>query len=175
MDQQSKDFLAQQLRAAQTPDAISWWPLAPGWWIIAVLLIVLIGYGVIKWKRYRQKNDYRKIAIVVLDWHYSEWQLNQNDGDYLQAANSVIKRACLHIDENSRKLSGRDWGNYLNALSNNKLSQSTQVALGNSLYQRQPEADVEEVHQQLKVWLLKHDRRLVGRYEAAIETEASNA
>ncbi|MFT6406921.1 MAG: hypothetical protein ACJAQ6_000331 [Arenicella sp.] len=175
MNQQLTDFLEQQLRPPQTPEAISWWPVAPGWWIVTALLIVLISYAVIKLRQHRTKNSYRKIAMMLLDWHYSEWQLQQNDGEYLQAANSVIKRACSHIDKNSRKLSGHDWVNYLNALCDNKLSQTTQSALGDSLYQRQPEANIDDVHQQLRAWLLEHDRRLISNYETALNAEPSNA
>lgn len=179
MNQQLTDILKQQLREAHTPDAISWWLLAPGWWVLAALLIALVSYSAVKLHRHRQKNNYRKIAIVVLDWHYSEWQLLQNDGGYLQAANSVIKRACSHFDNGSQKLSGREWVNYLNFLCKNELSDATQTALNDALYQKQPKTEIKKVHQDLRAWLVAHNRLLVTNIEvgadAAPAVEPKNA
>ncbi|NVK88722.1 MAG: DUF4381 domain-containing protein [Gammaproteobacteria bacterium] len=35
--------LLKQLKDIHSPDPVSWWPLAPGWWIIIILLIISIG------------------------------------------------------------------------------------------------------------------------------------
>jgi hypothetical protein len=175
MNQQLKDILEQQLLGPQTPEAISWWPLAPGWWILTFLLIALASYGAIKLRQHRQKNNYRKIATLVLGWHYSEWQLKQNDGDYLQAANSVIKRACLHFDADSSELFGLDWALYLNAHVKNNLSEETQKALSEGLYQQQSNADIDHVHQHLNAWLRKHQQQVISRSTAAAIEAQSNA
>jgi len=175
MEQQLKDILEQQLRAPQTPEAISWWPLAPGWWIVAVLMLALVSYAAIKWRQNRQKNNYRRSAATMLDAYYSDWQQQPNDGNYLLAANSVIKRACLHFDTASRKLSGKDWVNYLNALSKNDLSKATKTALSNGLYQKQPKADIETVHRDLKAWLLAHNTHAIDDSEEALKAEVANA
>lgn len=175
MNQQIKDILEQQLRGPQTPEAISWWPFAAGWWVLSLLSIALISYSVFKLRQHRQKNNYRKIAIVVLDWHYSEWQLKQNDADYLQAANSVIKRACLHFDAASAEFFGADWIIYLNAHHQPDLLQETQKALSQGLYQRQSNAEINHVHQDLKIWLRKHQQRVIGGSKQASIEEHSNA
>ncbi|MBL4671065.1 MAG: DUF4381 domain-containing protein [Arenicella sp.] len=175
MEQQLKDMLEQQLRAPQTPEPISWWPVAPGWWIIAVLLLVLVGYAANKLRQNRQKNNYRRTAATMLDAYYSDWLQYANDGNYLLAANSVIKRACSHFDASSRKLSGIDWVDYLNALSKNDLSKATLAALSNGLYQKQPKAEIEVVHQDLKAWLLTHDTQPTGDSEPLFKAEGSNA
>jgi type II secretory pathway pseudopilin PulG len=175
MEQQLNDILEQQLRAPQTPEAISWWPLAPGWWIIAALLLTLACYAVIKLRQNRQKNNYRRTATTMLDAYYSDWQQQPNDGNYLLAANSVIKRACSHFDTASRKLSGNDWVNYLNALCKNDLSKATQTALRNGLYQKQPKADIESIHRDLKAWLLAHNTHAINDSEEALKAEVSNA
>lgn len=175
MEQQLKDILEQQLRAPQTPEAISWWPLAPGWWIAAALLLALVSYAVIKWHRHQQKNSYRRTAATMLDAYYSDWQQDSNDGRYLRAANSVLKRACSHFDARSRKLSGDNWINYLNGLSNNDLEITAQVALSKELYQRQPKADVTLIHENLKSWLITHDSLRVEYSNQIAHMESSNA
>lgn len=175
MEQQLKDILEQQLRAPQTPEAISWWPLAPGWWIAAALLLALVSYAVIKWRRHQQKNNYRRTAATMLDAYYSDWQHESNDGNYLRAANSVLKRACSHFDTHSRKLSGDNWINYLNDLTNNDLAITTQVALSKELYQRQPKAEVSLIHEDLKSWLITHDSQRTEHSKQIVQVEGLNA
>lgn len=45
------------LRDIHLPDAISWWPLAPGWWILLALLLIVIGalFYYLRWRNI-QKN-----------------------------------------------------------------------------------------------------------------------
>ena len=39
------------LRDLHLPDAIGWWPLAPGWWVVIALVAALLGY--ILWRVYK--------------------------------------------------------------------------------------------------------------------------
>ena len=52
-----------QLRDIHLPEAIGWWPLAPGWW----LLIILVCLGLITlarlFLRRRQASAYRRQAL----------------------------------------------------------------------------------------------------------------
>ena len=40
------------LRDLHLPDAIGWWPLAPGWW--GVLVILAVGLAYTTWRLYRR-------------------------------------------------------------------------------------------------------------------------
>jgi len=54
-----------QLRDIHLPDPISWWPLAPGWWALAVLLIVCSASALVFEFRRRRSLKYR--ALRELD------------------------------------------------------------------------------------------------------------
>ncbi|MCV6587752.1 MAG: DUF4381 domain-containing protein [Marinobacterium sp.] len=43
-----------QLAPVHLPPEISAWPPAPGWWLLAVLLLLLVGLAVRSWRRYRR-------------------------------------------------------------------------------------------------------------------------
>ncbi|NVJ59299.1 MAG: DUF4381 domain-containing protein [Gammaproteobacteria bacterium] len=50
-----------QLRDIHAPDPVSWWPLAPGWWILLVLIV-----GVLSWLTYYLWNRKPEIKLSTL-------------------------------------------------------------------------------------------------------------
>ncbi|MEP9375720.1 DUF4381 domain-containing protein [Aquabacter sp. CN5-332] len=49
------------LRDIHLPDAISFWPLAPGWWVVVWLVVLLLITGaILEWRR-RQTLGYRAV------------------------------------------------------------------------------------------------------------------
>lgn len=67
--QQYNDALA-NLKPLVAPEPVSWWPPAPGWWILGVtLLLLLAGLLVWSWKRWRHYRGtrYQREALVLLE------------------------------------------------------------------------------------------------------------
>ncbi|MDG2500905.1 MAG: DUF4381 domain-containing protein [Porticoccaceae bacterium] len=56
-----------QLRDIHLPADISWWPLAPGWWVLIVVLVFLFGWIISKMVKRYQANLYRRQALVKLE------------------------------------------------------------------------------------------------------------
>ena len=54
------------LRDLHLPDAIGWWPLAPGWWLVLAIVAAVLGY--ILWRLYKrwQFNAPRRFALREL-------------------------------------------------------------------------------------------------------------
>jgi hypothetical protein len=53
-----------QLRDIHLPEAVSWWPLAPGWWVLAALLAAGLAYGIhFFWQRHHAFT-YRRQALL---------------------------------------------------------------------------------------------------------------
>ena len=46
------DENALPLRDLHLPEAIGWWPLAPGWWVELAIVVVALGYGA--WRMYKR-------------------------------------------------------------------------------------------------------------------------
>jgi hypothetical protein len=83
-----------------------WWPLAPGWWVVITLVILLGGIiGYILWKKW-QANAYRRAAVK---------ELNQmTDVNLLP---QLLKRTALSVypRETVAALTGEKWIAFLNA------------------------------------------------------------
>ena len=156
MNDQLNSILEQQLREAHTPEAISWWPLAIGWWVLIVLTILAIIFIARALYQRRRRNLYRRTASKELDFLFVTWQEHQINNDYLQAANSILKRASLHISDKAVSLSGKPWLAHLNAHCKTDFSVETETALTQQLYQQQPECDIEYIHAEIQSWLIQH-------------------
>ncbi len=53
----------EQLRDIHLPAPVAWWPPAPGWWITAALLVLLIAILAIRGYRRHQQQAFRRAAL----------------------------------------------------------------------------------------------------------------
>ena len=148
-----------QLRDIHLPDPVSYWPPAPGWWVVAAIALAIIATtAVLTYKRY-QRNAYRREAASKLN------TINQLrvDGDhraYLQQLNHLLKQTALTIDEREAisSLSGKNWLQFLDRSA--KTSAFTDGAgsiLANGPYQATvEESDLSALHQLAELWIKEH-------------------
>lgn len=100
----------QNLNDIVVPGPVPLWPLAPGWYVVAGLLLVFAIYRILRMWRQRRQNRYRKQALQVLS-------SIRKDGSAasLQALPGLIKRAALAVwpREQVAQLSGTRWHQFL--------------------------------------------------------------
>jgi hypothetical protein len=126
-----------QLNDIHLPQAIGFWPLAYGWWILLVVTILLlvsatIG-GYLHWKKQHPKRQ----ALQLLE------QLTPNQADWPQQINSLLKRLALSYfpAEQVASLQGKAWLGFLSTdLSETKKQQVEQTleSLHSVIYSNQP-------------------------------------
>ena len=106
------------------PSQVSWWPLAPIWWVIIAILLLAIGYlSYTLYQAYQFKKAKRHAILLS----------NQYDDD-AQQLHILIKRLVLHYYTQSAASQGtKQWCNTLNKLTG---QQFTELELM-SLYQEQ--------------------------------------
>lgn len=115
-----------QLEPLIMPPAISWWPLAPGWWLVAVLLPLLV-WGLWRLLKRLPRRGHKQPADPALDplrlAALSELErLNKpydgvNAGPWLQQLNAILKRLCRerYPQNHSHTLSSRAWLAFLDS------------------------------------------------------------
>ncbi len=54
------------LRDLHLPEAIGWWPLAPGWWVLIVIVVAGIVYLATQAIRQWRRNAMRRVALKEL-------------------------------------------------------------------------------------------------------------
>jgi hypothetical protein len=101
-----------QLHDIEGLDTIPWWPLAPGWWLLIGIVLLLIMIGIILLHRRRQaKNKYPDWRVIAK----REWlSLHPSQGsprDQLIFLSILLRRVAIqrHGRESCAGLSGKDW------------------------------------------------------------------
>lgn len=109
------------LQPTIAPPPVSWWPLAPGWWALLVLIPLLL-WGLWYLRRYlprRQQQELqseqpldpvRQAALAELARLVRPYD-GQHAGPWLQQLNALLKRLARadYPSDNSHVLSGRAW------------------------------------------------------------------
>ena len=108
------------LRDIAEPVSVSWWPLAPGWWVlIAISFVALAIYGYRTWQLWKA-NAYRRSALAEL-------QTASTDADI----SAILKRTalCAYPRINVASLAGEDWCRWLAKTSGTQLLSSVSERL----------------------------------------------
>ena len=62
------------LHPLRTPEPIGWWPLAPGWWVLLVAVVLLAALAVYLARRHYRRNAYRRVAMLQLQHSLQAFQ-----------------------------------------------------------------------------------------------------
>ncbi|MEP5569656.1 MAG: DUF4381 domain-containing protein [Halioglobus sp.] len=105
-----------QLNPLREPTAIGWWPLAPGWWLLITLALIVCAFA--GWRllaRYK-RNAYRRQGITALNEVRAQWQTSEDASLCLTEANALLKAVALRAypQRDIASLTGENWQSFLN-------------------------------------------------------------
>lgn len=134
------------------PPAVGFFPLAPGWYFVLLLLLTLsLHFGDRFFLRYR-RDKYRRDALVALPQNSS-----------LEALLSLAKRVGMaaYGRDITASLSGNEWWEFMEAYSEVNIAQNVRKEIERALYDKRYIL-AEEVNQSVKafvkVWIVTHRR-----------------
>lgn len=110
----TRDQALAQLRDIHMPDAVPFWPLAPGWWMLAGLAVAALAAAV--WLVWHHRTRLRREARRELD-RLSETFARTGDRAALAAGiSALLKRVALARFDPDRvaALHGEGWTGFLN-------------------------------------------------------------
>jgi hypothetical protein len=127
-----------------------WWPLAPGWWVILFLIILLTTWVMIRWWKKWSANVYRRQALK---------ELSQIEN--INRISTLLKRTALAACSRERvaSLSGKKWINFLNkgtsdVLFNDEMGQLLQTAAYTS--EKPDGSKKSDLMAAAKKWIIMH-------------------
>lgn len=145
-----------QLQPLREPELISWWPLAPGWWLLCGLLLLLL-LSLTWWllRRYRA-NAYRRQALRQLDQLQESFRLDGDSMNTLAAVNALLKAVALRAypRRDIAASSGGDWQAFLDSTGGDGFP----PGFASAAYHREcPELDMETVLASARLWIRRHE------------------
>ena len=157
----SEELLA-QLADIHLPAEVSYWPPAPGWWILAFLFL---GGGVYLIHRMVQLRNLRLVcqhALAELDNCYQRFAGAEDDDPgtlrlrYVNEFNSVIRRVALvHFPQaNVAGLGGDAWVDFIRQKGDSSgLNDEIAAALSFGRFQTQCDVDVDAMNNLGQTWI----------------------
>jgi hypothetical protein len=110
------DSIVDMLEPLRAPAPLSWWPPAPGWWVLAVLaLALLLLAGRALWRFHRRGAPLRAAKAALKDLQDG----TLSDSETAAALGILQRRLAIRIAGRERcaGLTGEAWADFLNSLS----------------------------------------------------------
>ncbi|MDJ0814399.1 MAG: DUF4381 domain-containing protein [Woeseiaceae bacterium] len=103
------------LRDLHLPEAIGWWPLAPGWWFVIALTLIALGYLLHLYVQHRARGAARRHALRQLDALTAEFEQHGNAVAFSSSLSELLRRTMLaYAPRNDvAGLTGEDWLQWL--------------------------------------------------------------
>lgn len=122
--------LLKQLKDVQLPSPISWWPLAPGWYGLLALVIIIALLGLWFYRRHKKRQQRRQRIVQYL----------QHVNNFSEAM-AYIKQVAINCypDKSVEHLQGDAWINFLASTATLSMSDSLQQQLAQAAYQAAPD------------------------------------
>lgn len=99
------------LRPLHLPEAVGWWPPAPLWWLVALLVCAGVFFAIRAVLQHLHRNRYRRAARRELADALQAMQANGDAVAFVACASSILRRAALRRYPHAEvaPLHGRDW------------------------------------------------------------------
>ena len=141
------------LRDWHHPGAVTWWPPAAGWWILAtftILILFAVGWF---WRR-KSRPKVKKLATKQLERLRQD--PNLSDSDRVRNLSILIRRICLTVYPRSEaaRLTGGEWLRFLDRnLDEPCFSEGAGKVLADAPYRRNIEVDSDALFALCERWI----------------------
>ena len=153
-----------QLRDIHLPDPVSFWPPAPGWWLLLLLAVIgvifLCRHAIAAMVRRRRLDS----VLRELDGAYATFNEQAAFDDrrnaaglhFLAEVNRLLKRVVqvMYPASHWSHLTGRAWLQFLDACdAGDAFSQGAGAVLADGVYRPTFDADAEALYQVARQWI----------------------
>ena len=150
--------LLSQLRDIHAAPAAPWWPPAPGWWVIALLLLALLVWlGRRVFARYKVRLR-RKQMLGWIDHLNANTDPQREPQAYLSTLNRIFKLVALRAfpAQQCASLAGQDWADFLRANMKNSNDSESLSVLATGPYDPAPKFDPQVMSDLTRFWIKQH-------------------
>jgi len=141
------------LRDIHLPEAVSWWPLAIGWWLVLALIILLplLIWGI---RKLKARQLLRRQALSELASIEARYEQHKNDQQLVSEGSILLRRICIsRFPRNDvAGLSGEAWLSFLNSQADS-FDAATRQALISGPFQKQCDINSQALISASRHWI----------------------
>jgi hypothetical protein len=153
------------LRDIHLPEPVSWWPPAPGWWLLLAILLTALGFALGWWLRRRQRRVLREL-LGELDAIERQHRHRHDTSATVQQLSVLLRRAALsfHPRREVAGLTGPDWLDWLDRIGRSRtFSTGVGALLDDSPYRPADQTVIDEQQMQELFRLVRDTLQQVWR------------
>lgn len=146
------------LRDIHLPTQVSWWPPAPGWWLVLGIILLFIVVAVLLYRRYQVRKLYQA-ATQELQKIKQDYAQTHDDQQLVQQLSIYLRRACLtfYPRVDVAGLTGNAWLEFLDSVLENskdprRFGDEAARVLVSAPYQLQQQIDAEVLLSLCESW-----------------------
>jgi hypothetical protein len=154
------------LKDIHLPPAVSAWPPAPGWWIMAVALIAAVAAVIFFIVRHRRRTAYRRAALAEARLCGDRFRQHQDKAQLAADCSELLRRVAIAAyGKQAAGVAGTHWINFLDTRLNAKKIRRKNSAPGFSglaaavleaPYRPAVDYDAQALQQALQQWIRYH-------------------
>lgn len=138
------------LRDIHLPSA-AWWPPAPGWWLLAGLVLLMIVAGVWLAKRRTRQRPLR-VALQEVDRLAARFAHDRDTVALVEDASRLLRRVARKVDPDAASASGEAWRAFIHACTHDAGTHATLDGLLDARFRARPTLDAEALPAALRAW-----------------------
>ena len=148
----------QNLRDIHLPSHISFWPPAPGWFLIAFIILALAASSLFIYYSYKKKNARKTQALLQLHALERRWQTCKNPKLIIEELSTLLRRAALakYPRQNVAGLHGNLWLAFLDQSGEtNEFREGAGRQLISAPYRKSHYGNLNKLFELIKEWMIK--------------------
>ncbi len=143
-----------ELRDIHLPADPSWWPPAPGWWILAAIVSGVAIWAAVALRKRVSKRRWQKQVLDELERIAADPASRNHAPHLIGELSQLLRRASRLVDVKAPGFRGNAWLNFLDSiLGGDEFSQGPGRVLLDGAYRREASMDVEPLVDLVRRWL----------------------
>jgi hypothetical protein len=154
MNPEASPLLA-QLQDIHSAGQPGWWPPAPGWWVLAFILLLALVFLLRKFLGWLSVRRRRKGWLRLLEELNRDHDPMSQPHDYLAGLNRLFRAVAVKAFPNTAcaRLQGEEWVAFISALMPENRAGECLHALASGPYEAAPRFEAPALNESARVWV----------------------